>query len=107
MSNIVTLDAIANQSFFVNLEGFRFEIAVKSSNTSMFVSVSRDDVTLIDNVRAVGGTPILPYEYLEGDAGNFMFDTPNEVIPYYTNFGVTQFLVYLTASEVGALRDGT
>ena len=102
MSEQIPLAAIPNQDVSITLDGSRFDIAVKSSSTSTLISIIRDDVTLISGLRAVGGTLVLPYEYLE--EGNFYFETPNEVIPYYENFGISQFLIYMTAAEIEAIR---
>jgi len=104
MSLVIPIDALPNQSLSVTLDGARFDIALKSSDTSCFASITRDDELLIENSRATAGTFLLPYEYLEGDTGNFLFVVQNELIPYYTNFGITQALLYFTAAEVEAAR---
>lgn len=101
MSQIVPLAAIPNQELSIQLENDRYDINVKSSKTSIFLTLAKNEVVILNNVRAVGGTPIIPYEYLTEDSGNFIFTTPNEEIPYYPNFGVSQYLVYLTAAEIG------
>jgi len=105
MSLIVPIQSIPNEEFSINLENVRYDIALKSTATSALATVSINDAMIIENVRAVGGTPLLPYEYMEGIGGNFIFDTPNQQIPYYENYGITQFLVYLTAAEMEAARE--
>ena len=48
------------------------------------------------------GMPLLPYRYQE--RGNFLLLTNEGDLPDFTQFGVTQFLVYLTAAELATLR---
>ena len=105
MSFIIPIDILPNQKLSVTLEGFRFDISLKSTDTSTLVTIARDDELLIENIRSLGGTFLIPFEYLEGDAGNFFFEVQNEEIIYFTNFGITQRLIYLTAEEVEEIRE--
>jgi len=91
-----------NQSISVTLDGNFFNIVIKQAFDAMYVTISINSVLTISNVRAVTGTPIIPYEYLEN--GNFIFLTLNNELPFYTQFGITQSLVYLTAEEVAELK---
>ena len=59
-----------------------------------------NEQVLINGVRCVGGTPLIPYEYIRAGHGNFIFTTPEEEIPYYTNFNINQFLLYFSADEL-------
>jgi hypothetical protein len=68
----------------------------------MTVTIIRDNILIISNVRAVPQSPLIPYQYLE--AGNFIVTTDNDEYPIYTQFGITQYLVYLTQSELEELR---
>lgn len=98
----VSIQALPNQSLSIQLDGFRYDITIKEANGVMSASVVRDGETLVDNVRLVSGTPVLPYRYQE--QGNFALTTLDEELPYYTAFGITQFLVYLNDAELAALR---
>lgn len=98
----VNIQALPNQSLSVQLDGLRYDITIKEAIGVMAATVVRDGVTLVDNVRLVAGTPVLPYRYQE--SGNFALTTADEELPYYPSFGVTQFLVYLSAEELAALR---
>lgn len=98
----VAIQALPNQSLSIQLDGMRYDILIKEANGCMVASVIRDGVTLVDGVRLVAGAPVLPYRYQE--SGNFALTTTDEELPYYTMFGVTQFLVYLSADELAALR---
>lgn len=97
-----SIQAVPNQSLSIQLDGFRYDITLKEAQGVMTASVVRDGNTLIDGVRLVSGTPVLPYRYQE--QGNFVLNTEAYDLPQYLAFGVTQFLVYLSADEVAALR---
>lgn len=101
-----------NQSFTVQLEMHQYDIAVKSINPNnvpgvgvMAVSISRDNVPIVRNLRAAPLVPLIPYAYLENGEGNFFFFTLNNDYPDYMQFGITQSLLYLTNTELEALRD--
>ena len=98
----VGIATLANQSLSIQLDERFYEIELREANGVMSASITRDGVVLISNVRVTAGTPLLPYRYQE--AGNFIMTTDGEAIPYWDQFGVTQFLVYLSAAEVAAYR---
>ena len=98
----VGIAALANQSLSIQLDERFYEIELREANGVMSASITRDGVVLISNVRVTAGTPLLPYRYQE--AGNFIMTTDGEAIPYWDQFGVTQFLVYLSADELAAYR---
>lgn len=103
MSEIIPLDPIPNQSISIRLDGRRYVIAVKEIGGMMGVTIERDNVMLIDNVRAVAGYPLLPYPYLARDAGNFIFtNTEAGAFPYYADFGTKSLLIYSTTAEIAA-----
>ena len=94
--------AAPNQSFSVQLDGAFYDIHLREANGVMAATIARDGVTLVSASRITAGTPLLPYRYQE--AGNFVMTTDDEALPYWDQFGITQFLVYLSAAEVTALR---
>lgn len=98
----VGIAALANQSLSIQLDERFYEIELREANGVMSASITRDGVVLISNVRVTAGTPLLPYRYQE--SGNFIMTTDGEAIPYWDQFGITQFLVYLSAAEVAAYR---
>lgn len=98
----INLKQEPNQQTSIELDGSSYDITVKTTTTLTVVTIVRDGVTIIDSVRAMPLLPILPYRYQE--AGNFSFITENDELPYYENFGVSQFLVYLTPDELVELR---
>jgi hypothetical protein len=98
----VGIAALPNQALTVQLDERFYEIQLREANGVMSATITRDGQTLVSNMRITAGTPLLPYRYQE--AGNFLVTTDGDALPYYDQFGVTQFLVYLTADELAAYR---
>jgi hypothetical protein len=103
VSVVIPLDPIPNQSISIRLDGHRYVLTVKEIAGMMGVTITRDNVTLVDMVRAVAGFPLLPYGYIARDMGNFIFThTDPGAFPYYEDFGTKSQLVYSTAAEIAA-----
>jgi hypothetical protein len=100
--NQIPLQATANQTLSVQLDGARYSLTFKEAGGVMVADVTRDDVVVLYGARVVSGSPIIPYAYLE--AGNFVLLTEDDDLPYYTEFETTQSLVYVTADELADLR---
>lgn len=98
----VPIQAIPNQSFSITLDNQLFAISIKETNGCVAVSIDVNGVNVIENLRTVSGSPIIPAKYQE--AGNFMFVTANQQVPDYLRFNVTQTLQYFTAAELTAFR---
>jgi hypothetical protein len=98
----IALDTSPNQSLSVTLDGDLYDLTIKETNGTMAITISRNNETILDSVRMVAGTPLIPYSYLE--KGNFMLLTNDEEYPYYTQFGITQTLIYASQDELDALR---
>lgn len=98
----VGIATLPNQSLSIQLDERFYDIHLREANGVMAATIERDGVTLVSNIRVTAGTPLLPYRYQE--AGNFIMTTDGEAIPYWDQFGVTQFLVYLSADELAAYR---
>jgi hypothetical protein len=98
----VGIATLANQALSIQLDERFYEIELREANGVMAATITRDGVTIVSNIRVTAGTPLLPYRYQE--AGNFIMTTDSEAIPYWDQFGVTQFLVYLSAAELAAYR---
>lgn len=94
----IPLQAIPNQSFSITLDRNQWNFTLKTTNDVIAVSLTKNNVTLIENLRAVANTLIIPYRYLED--GNFLFLTKNFQLPDYTQFGVTQLLIYLSPADL-------
>ncbi len=100
---VIPLSAIPNQSFNIQLDNINYDFTVRFTVNFMSVDVVRDSIPIISGMRSVPGTPLIPYRYLE--SGNFVFVTANDEYPIYTQFGVTQFLLYASMAEIEALRE--
>ena len=98
----IGIAALANQAISIQLDASFYEIQLRESNGVMAATIARDGVTLVTNSRVIAGTPLLPYRYQE--AGNFIVTVDDDALPYWEQFGVTQFLVYLSADELAAYR---
>lgn len=98
----IPLQAVANQSLSIPLDGSRFVITVKEANGVMVCSIERDSVLLVQNTRLVADGFVLPYGYLHRGFGNFIVGTQGEEMPYYDQFGTTQFMAYASAAEIEA-----
>jgi len=98
----IGIAAVANQTLSVQLDVRQYDITLQEANGVMSATIARDNVTLVSNVRVTAGTPLLPYRYQE--AGNFLMTVDGDALPYWDQFGVTQFLVYLTTAELAGYR---
>lgn len=101
--NVITLQAIPNQSLTFTADNHFFEVSLKACQDMMIATVSRDNVTIIAGSRCVAGAMLLPYRYQE-DGGNLAIVTDPGDAPWYEQFGVTQFLVYYPAAELAVAR---
>lgn len=99
---IVPLQSLANQQLAFIVDNNQWDITLKATNGVMSATILLNSVLLIENLRCVAGTYLLPAEYLE--SGNFVFTTLNGQLPDYTQFGTSQQLFYLTQAEMDAMR---
>lgn len=104
MSQIIPIESIANQSLSIQLDEVRYELRFRDIGNMMSVDISIDDELILEGFRVVGGFPLIPYKYLEGDGGNFIFLTDLGDIVYWDQFGITQSLMYFSAEELEVVR---
>jgi hypothetical protein len=79
-----------------------YALTIKETRGVMALDVVRDDVPIVSGSRMLPNSPLIPYQYLE--AGNFVMISEDDEYPYYTNFGDSQLLVYVTDAELETLR---
>jgi len=96
------IQQLPNQSFSIQLDGNSWDFLLKTVEDTTVVSLTLNTVDILDSARAIVGSFIIPSQYQE--AGNFFFVTQNFLLPYYTQFGVTQALIYISAAELAILR---
>jgi hypothetical protein len=99
---IIPLESLPNQTFTVVLDSNQWVVTLKTTNGVISVSLSLNNIDIVDNARAVANELIIQSEYLE--SGNFLFLTQNFDLPNYTQFGITQSLIYLSAVDLAGLR---
>ncbi len=104
MPTRLPLQAIANQAFSVLLDEQSYRVALNKTQGVMSATISINDEVIVSGSRVFADVPLIPYFYLEGDGGNFLFSTEADAIPDFEQFDVTQFLFYLTAAEVESAR---
>lgn len=98
----IPIQQLPNQSLAIVLDSNEWTIAIKTTNGVTAVSLSINNVDIVDNGIAAAGAFIIASIYEE--SGNFIFITQNFQLPDYTLFGVTQYLIYVSASELIAYR---
>jgi hypothetical protein len=70
----------------------------------MAIDIIRNGTPIISGSRMVPGYPLIPYNYLED--GNFTMLTEDDAYPDYSQFGISQFLIYASQAEIAALPAG-
>lgn len=98
----IPLNAIPNQIFSIDLDNHSYNISIKLAINVMVASIIRDNIPIIISVRLTPWNSLIPYPYLE--SGNFALVTANDEYPIYTQFQITQFLVYASQLELNQLR---
>lgn len=102
MQNI-PIQAIPSQSFsYIDPAGNSWTVSIKLVIDEIAFSFTLNGTLLIQNITAVAGYRIIPYDYLEN--GNFVLVTQSQQVPNYTQFGLTQSLIFLEAADILAFR---
>ena len=104
MSILITTQPIPNQTLTTSLEGNRYRLTLKAAGSILAVNIDRDNVRLLTGIRAVAGTPLIPYNHLFPNLGNFVFETFDAELPNWQQLGDTQRLIYFTAEEIRGFR---
>lgn len=100
---IIDLDQVPNQAFSVTLDGNRWDFVIKQAVTSMIADVTLNDERILSGQILVAGTPIIPYQHMQG-SGNFLIITEFEELPNWERFGVDQQMVYASAQEIAEIQ---
>lgn len=98
---VIPLANAPNQEFTVTLDQVRWVLRIVEAAGVMAVDVVRDGVELLRASRILAGETVIPYRYLQ--TGNFIVIVNGDELPTYSQFGVSQFLVYVSADEIAAL----
>lgn len=98
MIQVIPLEALPNQTLTIRLNDHRYEIKIQTiSDDLMCISITRDNVKLIQGVRCIPQMSFIPNNLVMG-LGNFYFKTVNDEYPNYQKFGGDHILYY--SSEV-------
>lgn len=100
----ITLQATPNQSLSIQQDNTNYELVFHFARAAATVSITIDGVLVTSGLRFYADTPLIPYAYQEADGGNFVFTTSLDALPDFTEYGVTQFLFYVSAAEVADAR---
>jgi len=104
MTTQVTLAAVSNQTFSVKTsDGIRWRFRVYETNGCMSADVTKDDVPILAGQRLVSGSPIVPYVHMMATGGSWVMVTDRGAMPWWEQFGISQFLTYTTAAEIKAM----
>lgn len=101
------LQALPKQQFTVVFDNVLWDITLAEAGGIMAATIrSGGNVTPIcSGERCVAGELIIPKDR-EAGGGNFMFLTANDDLPWWENFNATQLLLYASAAEIAAVRNG-
>ena len=101
----IPIQQLPNQSFSIILDNNTWNFLIKTAGGATVVSLNLNNVDILDSAQAASGSFIIPSLYQE--SGNFFFVTQNQELPVYTEFNVSQQLIYISAAELAALRGST
>lgn len=106
----IPISNIPNQSLSIALDGNNYTIRLHACSDVlavgvgiMAVDIARNTTAIVTGTRAVHGFPLIPYRYLED--GNFIITTNNDEYPNWRLFGINQFLVYASMTEIEEIRN--
>jgi len=100
----IDLQAIPNQKFQATLDGVAYNITIRSTADIALMDVIANGVVVATSLPCLVGQPVMPYRYLEGLGGNFVWTTASGNNPQYANFGASDILLYASAAELADAR---
>lgn len=96
-----TLENTPNQKFSILIEGEVYYFQIREGKGSMLISVDRGDTPLIQGKRLIINAPVLEYPHLQNAlGGDFYLYSLTDELANWKKFGVTQFFLYSTESEL-------
>ena len=95
----IPIAAVPNQELSVTLNGNRWVLTLKVGTNSMIADVVLNNQPIVLGQLIAVGTPIIPYEYLQG-SGNFLLLVENDELPDWQKFNTTQQLVFVEPDEI-------
>lgn len=101
----ITLQAVPRQETEFYADSQQYDIRIWwDGQDMMFMDISINGTTVASACPCLTGAMVIPYEYLEGDGGNFFWSTASGENPQYANFDSTDVLLYATNAEMATAR---
>ncbi len=101
---IIPLAAVANQTLSVRLNNQQYDLRIHDcTNGVMSIDITINDTIVLTGTRLVGNYPVFVSDYMEN--GNFILQTQNYAYPDWTQFGITQYLLYASQAEIEAINN--
>jgi hypothetical protein len=103
---------IPNQTLSLQIDNNLYDIGIYATKDDAqgnsgisAVTIVRNNITIVSGMRAVYNYPLLPYFYETINYGNFIFTTQNDEYPDWRQFGITQFLIYVSYDELLTIQN--
>ena len=98
----IELEQKPNQEISVEIENVSYRIRLHTVGKMITLADVYADGDMVSSaVRCVPGGWLIPFQYIT-KGGNFVFRCIDQNYPYYTLFGKTQNLYYLSNDEITA-----
>lgn len=99
-------NTLPNQELTITLDQVKYILTFRTIGWRTYVSININGAATnaVDGIQCMPNEALLPYKYLESPGGNFVFATPNDEYPLYTQFGVTHIFLYASVAELAAYR---
>ncbi len=101
---VIDLEAVTSQDVTFVADGQQYELVIRANDDVMFMDVTINGVVVITACPCLVGQQVIPYAYLEGAGGNFIFTTASGANPQYANFGGADVLLYASNAEMASAR---
>lgn len=93
------VNTAANQSFNITLDGTFYTISLRTAINVTLMDVTRGSELVVSGKRCPPQQFML-MKYQQAEYGNFVFWNDDQNYPFWTDFGVTTFLVYYSPEEL-------
>lgn len=100
MKYIEINNKLPNQKFTFSDNGLLIEVTLKTIDNITLMSISANGNNIVNSVKVTGNTPIMKYDYLQKQYGDFVFSTTDSEYPVYSNFNSSNKLYHLSYEEV-------
>ncbi|CAH7182818.1 conserved hypothetical protein [Vibrio chagasii] len=99
---LIDIKPLSNQQISKEIDGVQYTIAIKNADGLMVYSIEADGQILVSNFRFSKTELMLSYPRLQVN-GDFYLTTLDGEAANYLEFGVTQFLYFLSLDDLEAM----